>query len=63
MSELFQLSAPWWHFVLRAVVIYVMMMLLVRMSGKHTIGQFTTFDLVLVILIGNAVQNLSLIHI
>jgi len=57
MSELFQLSAPWWHFVLRAVVIYVMMMLLVRMSGKHTIGQFTTFDLVLVILIGNAVQN------
>ena len=57
MSELFQLSAPWWHFVLRAVVIYVMVMLLVRMSGKHTIGQFTTFDLVLVILIGNAVQN------
>jgi uncharacterized membrane protein YcaP (DUF421 family) len=57
MTELFQLSSPWWHFVLRAVVIYVLVMLLVRMSGKRAVGQFTPFDLVLLILIGNAVQN------
>lgn len=57
MSDLFQLSAPWWHFLLRAVAIYVLVMLLVRLSGKRAVGQFTPFDLVLLILLGNAVQN------
>ena len=57
MQDLFQLSAPWWHFVLRACAIYVLVMLLVRVSGKRAVGQFTPFDLVLLILIGNAVQN------
>lgn len=57
MSELFQLSAPWWVFVLRASVIYLLVMLLVRISGKRAIGQLTPLDLVLLILIGNAVQN------
>ena len=57
MTDLFQLSAPWWHFALRAVVVYILVMLLVRLSGKRAVGQFTPFDLVLLILIGNAVQN------
>ena len=57
MSDLFQLSAPWWHFVLRAVAVYLMVMVLMRVSGKRAVGQFTPFDLVLLILIGNAVQN------
>lgn len=57
MSDLLQLSAPWWHFVLRAVLIYVLVMTLIRISGKRAVGQFTPFDLVLLILIGNAVQN------
>lgn len=57
MADLLHLSAPWWHFVLRAIVIYVMVMVLIRVSGKRAVGQFTPFDLVLLILIGNAVQN------
>ena len=57
MSVLFQMSAPWWHFVLRAGVVYLLVMLLMRVSGKRAVGQFTPFDLVLLILIGNAVQN------
>jgi uncharacterized membrane protein YcaP (DUF421 family) len=57
MNALFELSAPWWHFVLRASVIYVLVMVLVRASGKRAVGQFTPFDLILLILIGNAVQN------
>ena len=57
MNDLFQLSAPWWHFVLRALVVYVFVMVLVRVSGKRAVGQFTPFDMVLLILIGNAVQN------
>ena len=57
MEDLFHLSAPWWNFVLRACAIYVLVMVLVRLSGKRAVGQFTPFDLVLLILIGNAVQN------
>jgi uncharacterized membrane protein YcaP (DUF421 family) len=57
MEDLFQLSAPWWHFVLRSCAIYLLVMVLVRVSGKRAVGQFTPFDLVLLILIGNAVQN------
>ena len=57
MNSLFQLSAPWWVFVLRALVVYVLVMVLMRLSGKRAVGQFTPFDLVLLILLGNAVQN------
>ncbi|HVI59701.1 MAG TPA: YetF domain-containing protein [Luteimonas sp.] len=57
MSDLFELSMPWWHFVLRASLVYFGVMVLVRVSGKRAVGQFTPFDLVLLILIGNAVQN------
>ena len=57
MSDLFVLSAPWWHFVLRAAAMYLMVMVLIRVSGKRVMGQFTPFDLVMLILLGNAVQN------
>jgi uncharacterized membrane protein YcaP (DUF421 family) len=57
MGEVWGLSAPWWVFVLRAVAVYLLVMVLVRLSGKRAVGQFTPFDLVLLILIGNAVQN------
>ncbi len=57
MQDLWQLSAPWWHFVLRGVVMYVLVTVLLRVSGKRAIGQFTPFDMILLILIGNAVQN------
>ena len=54
MNDLFHMSAPWWVFVLRGVVIYVMVTVLMRMSGKRAMGQFTPFDLILVILLGPA---------
>ena len=57
MSDLFQLAMPWWEFVLRAVVVYAVLLALVRLSGKRTMGQFTPFDMILIVLLGNAVQN------
>ena len=57
MDEMLQLSMPWWHFVLRAVIVYVVILAFVRLSGKRTLGQFTAFDTLLLILIGTAVQN------
>ncbi len=57
MSDLMQLSMPWWEFVLRAVVVYVVLLGMLRLSGKRSAGQFTPFDLILVVLLGTAVQN------
>lgn len=57
MSGLFELAMPWWEFVLRAVVVYFLLLAMLRLSGKRTVGQFTPFDLLVVVLLGTAVQN------
>jgi uncharacterized membrane protein YcaP (DUF421 family) len=43
--------------VLRTAVIYCVVLLGVRLSGKREVGQMTPFDLTLLLLISNAVQN------
>ena len=57
MSQWFELAMPWWEFVLRAAVVYVVILVMVRISGKRSVGQYTPFDLILVVLLGTAVQN------
>ncbi|KRA54096.1 hypothetical protein ASD77_05575 [Pseudoxanthomonas sp. Root65] len=57
VRSLFELGMPWWEFVLRAVAVYVVVLVMVRLSGKRTVGQFTPFDLLVVVLLGTAVQN------
>lgn len=42
--------------VLRVVVVYVAFLVALRMSGKRELGQFTIFDLALVLLVANALQ-------
>jgi uncharacterized membrane protein YcaP (DUF421 family) len=43
--------------VIRTLVVYAIVLLGVRLSGKREVGQMTPFDLVLLLLISNAVQN------
>lgn len=57
MSDMFDLAMPWWQFVLRAAIVYVVLLGMLRLSGKRSAGQFTPFDMILVVLLGNAVQN------
>jgi|ERR1700745_2169986 uncharacterized membrane protein YcaP (DUF421 family) len=42
---------------LRTATIYAVVLLGVRLSGKREVGQMTPFDLTLLLLISNAVQN------
>ena len=51
------LSLPWWEFILRGVVVYVFLILLLRLTGKRQVGQLSPFDLVLLLVLSNAVQN------
>src|SRR5438094_7744713 len=43
--------------VLRTAAIYLVVLLGVRLTGKREVGQMTPFDLVLLLLIANSVQN------
>ncbi|AKU49274.1 MULTISPECIES: DUF421 domain-containing protein [Xanthomonas] len=55
--EMMHLDMPWWEFVLRAVAVYTVVLLLTRMTGKRALGQSTPFDVLLIVLLGTAVQN------
>jgi uncharacterized membrane protein YcaP (DUF421 family) len=52
---------PGWHvllqILLRTAAIYAVVLAGVRLSGKREVGQMTPFDLTLLLLISNAVQN------
>ncbi|HEV2013382.1 MAG TPA: YetF domain-containing protein [Candidatus Dormibacteraeota bacterium] len=56
IGEIFKLAIPWSHLVIRALAIYIVFFIGLRLFGKRELGQFTTFDLVLVLLIANALQ-------
>jgi uncharacterized membrane protein YcaP (DUF421 family) len=47
----------WWEFVVRAVVVYVFLIAILRVTGKRQVGQLAPFDLVLLLVLSNSVQN------
>jgi uncharacterized membrane protein YcaP (DUF421 family) len=51
------LSFPLWQFVVRAIVVYVAVVILLRLGGKREIGQMGAGEFVAILLISNAVQN------
>jgi len=54
---MWRLALPWWEFILRGVVVYAFLVLLLRVTGKRQVGQLAPFDLVLLLVLSNAVQN------
>lgn len=54
---MFELSLPWWELVLRGAAVYSVLLVLMRLSGKRTVGQFTPFDLLVVMLLSEGVSN------
>jgi uncharacterized membrane protein YcaP (DUF421 family) len=50
-----------WHtvleIVLRTSVVYVLVLFGIRLTGKREVGQMTPFDLTLLLLLSNSVQN------
>lgn len=54
---MFQISVPWWELVIRSIAVYAFLLFILRISGKRQIGQLAPFDLVLLLVLSNAVQN------
>jgi uncharacterized membrane protein YcaP (DUF421 family) len=53
---MFDLELPWWEYTVRGVAIYGALLVMMRLSGKRTIGQFTPFDLLVVMLLSESVS-------
>jgi len=54
---MFNLAIPWTEFIVRGVVVYVFLLVLLRLTGRRQVGQLAPFDLVLLLVLSNAVQN------
>ncbi|MDD4891475.1 MAG: DUF421 domain-containing protein [Phycisphaerae bacterium] len=54
---MWSVGLPWWEFVVRALIVYAALVVLLRLTGKRQVGQLAPFDLVLLLVLSNAVQN------
>ena len=64
LHDLFHLGSDVFHMGisagekgLRTIGVYLGILILLRVAGKRTLGQLTTFDFVVVLLLSNVVQN------
>src|SRR5919108_352535 len=55
--DMFSLPLPAEEKILRAILVYGFLVVALRVVGKRELGQFNTLDLVVLLLVANAVQN------
>lgn len=53
---MWEMQLPPWELAVRATAIYLAVLVALRLFGKREVGQFTLIDLVLIVLLANAVQ-------
>lgn len=54
---MFRMGTDAWIVIVRTLLVYVGVFVGLRVAGKRELGQMTVFDLAVVLLIANAVQN------
>src|SRR5206468_12908342 len=54
---MWNIAVPVWELIVRGAVVYVFLLALLRVTGKRQVGQLAPFDLVLLLILSNAVQN------
>ena len=54
---MWQLAVPWWELVVRGVIVYLFLLVFLRLTGKRQTAQYAPFDLILLLILSNAVQN------
>ena len=50
------LSDPWWVYVLRGAGVYLCLLIVLRLIGKRAFGDMTTFDIVVLMLVGSTLR-------
>jgi uncharacterized membrane protein YcaP (DUF421 family) len=57
LEATFVSTVPLWNIAFRTLLCYLAILILLRLAGKREIGQVTVFDIVVLLMIGNAIQN------
>jgi uncharacterized membrane protein YcaP (DUF421 family) len=56
-DNLMHLDVSVWEKIVRTVAVYLVLAVLIRLAGKRDLAQLNAFDLVVVLLLSNVVQN------
>ena len=51
------MSIHWWELIVRGLLVYIFLILILRATGKRQIGQMSPFDLVLLMVLSNAMSG------
>src|SRR5258706_12707586 len=57
LNDMFHLSLPVLEKILRPVIVYVFLIVALRLAGKRELAQLNPFDLVVLLMLSNTVQN------
>ncbi len=56
-QTMWTMTVPWWELIARSLIVYIFLLTLIRLTGKRQVGQLAPFDLILLLVLSNAVQN------
>src|SRR6476469_1022156 len=57
LHDMFSLPVPVLEKILRTLVVYLFLVIVLRLAGKRELGQFSRFDLVVLLTLSNTLQN------
>lgn len=57
LTNLFEMSEPWPEKIIRSIAVYLFLFIALRLAGKRELGNVSTGDLIVVLLLSNTVQN------
>jgi len=50
-------TQPWWTFVVRGAVAYLGLLILMRLAGRHSFGEMSAFDIIVLVLVGGTLRT------
>ena len=61
-TTMWTMTVPWWELIARSLIVYIFLLALIRLTGKRQVGQLAPFDLILLLVLSNAVTTPILAH-
>jgi uncharacterized membrane protein YcaP (DUF421 family) len=55
--DLFSIGVSWQEKAIRAVLVYLFLLIAIRVMGRRELGQLTAFDIIVLLTISNILQN------
>jgi uncharacterized membrane protein YcaP (DUF421 family) len=56
-QDMMQFGVPWEEKIIRTIAVYVFLLIGLRLAGKRELGQLNPFDLVVLLVLSNTLQN------